>query len=630
MGQFKPMVKMETTEPSVILKLKKGGHVNMKKSGKAESGHKKMASGGMSAMGALAGTPALIGRPAVNAPVQAPGKPSMAMRRKAMMAKPAMPMGNPSMPMKKGGKAEGGKMDTAQDKAMIKKAFKQHDMQEHKGGKGTNLKLKKGGKMATGGVTNGQGGYAKGGKATRKGKGYAEGGMAPRAPEQDFPVGPSGPYPNEDAFANLAKMMGTYPSSYDGSGRDTNGPEPIEQAPNMREPMDEPIKRVRPMPMPRPPRFEEEPIENAIGPRDTGYMDEPIERAPNMRLPRYPMDEPIERIDPPGLVPLPRIHEIEPIERIPRMRPPTLPSGYMDEPPMQSGNGNAATIAQLLSSLTGGSTRGNAGNGIPLGKSPMGTSAKGMSNRTDTEQLVRALMSGMGSQLDTDRVKTSSGGMAGYAKGGVIKTGGVKNGNGGGFATGGVTKSNGGGYSMGGKASKKAYATGGTVNSGKPVAMPQGRKPPSNPVAINQLAGTFKRGGSVTPAQSRLMKANAAEYAPTMRAAKADSNLKYSKYQKMADGGPSGQGSVTEKERKTLEDLSRGAYDKTNKVNRDLEEALNPLSMVKELVGKARNAFSGQGSISDKERAVPAGSVTKTEKSVTMTPSRKRGGSVNC
>ena len=37
------------------------------------------------------------------------------------------------------------KMDTAQDKAMIKKAFKQHDMQEHKGGKGTSLKLAKGG-----------------------------------------------------------------------------------------------------------------------------------------------------------------------------------------------------------------------------------------------------------------------------------------------------------------------------------------------------------------------------------------------------------------------------------------------------------------------------------------------------
>ena len=50
------------------------------------------------------------------------------------------------------------KMDKAQDKAMIKKAFRQHDMQEHKGGKGTKLALKKGGsamcapkKMAAGG-----------------------------------------------------------------------------------------------------------------------------------------------------------------------------------------------------------------------------------------------------------------------------------------------------------------------------------------------------------------------------------------------------------------------------------------------------------------------------------------------
>jgi hypothetical protein len=48
------------------------------------------------------------------------------------------------------------KSDKAQDKAMIKKEFKQHDSQEHKGGKGTNLALKKGGnvkKMAKGGMT---------------------------------------------------------------------------------------------------------------------------------------------------------------------------------------------------------------------------------------------------------------------------------------------------------------------------------------------------------------------------------------------------------------------------------------------------------------------------------------------
>ena len=63
-------------------------------------------------------------------------KADMAMDKKQMMG------------MKKGGMAcmaEGGMSDIAQDKAMIKKAFKQHDEQEHKGGKGTTLKLAKGG-----------------------------------------------------------------------------------------------------------------------------------------------------------------------------------------------------------------------------------------------------------------------------------------------------------------------------------------------------------------------------------------------------------------------------------------------------------------------------------------------------
>ena len=35
--------------------------------------------------------------------------------------------------------------DKKQDIAMIKKAFKEHDKQEHKGGKGTKITLKKGG-----------------------------------------------------------------------------------------------------------------------------------------------------------------------------------------------------------------------------------------------------------------------------------------------------------------------------------------------------------------------------------------------------------------------------------------------------------------------------------------------------
>jgi hypothetical protein len=42
-------------------------------------------------------------------------------------------------------KIESDAMDKKQDVALIKKAFKQHDTQEHKGGKGTSLKLKKGG-----------------------------------------------------------------------------------------------------------------------------------------------------------------------------------------------------------------------------------------------------------------------------------------------------------------------------------------------------------------------------------------------------------------------------------------------------------------------------------------------------
>ena len=48
------------------------------------------------------------------------------------------------------------KMDKSQDKAMIMKAFKQHDAQEHKGGKGTSLKLAKGGvTRADGCITKG-------------------------------------------------------------------------------------------------------------------------------------------------------------------------------------------------------------------------------------------------------------------------------------------------------------------------------------------------------------------------------------------------------------------------------------------------------------------------------------------
>lgn len=70
MGQFKPMVKMFTNEPSVILKLKKGGKVASKAAGQSE-GFKSMASNNAKIFeGAEAGV--------------APKKPSMAERRRSM------------------------------------------------------------------------------------------------------------------------------------------------------------------------------------------------------------------------------------------------------------------------------------------------------------------------------------------------------------------------------------------------------------------------------------------------------------------------------------------------------------------------------------------------------------------
>ena len=341
MGQFKPMVKMETTEPSVELKLKKGGKVAKK----ADGGMMGPPMGSMPPRGGMMGA-------------KAPMRPPLAMRRRAMRgmpsgAGPAGPIGGaaqmqsamppsmpPSMPapMKKGGKA-----DMPQDKAMIKKAFKQHDMQEHKGGKGTSLKLKHGGKMATGGVVNGQGGFATGGVVNGQG-GYATGGVAKS---------------NGGGYKAGGKAM-----------------------------------------------------------MDGGMAGD----------------------------------------------------GMMDD----------------------------------------------------------GMMGG-----------------AAYKKGG---------------------------------STKKAYAAGGTVNSGRPVAMPQGNKKPSQPVRIDQLSGTFKRGGTV----------------------------------KMNGGGSSSDKG---------EDMSKGAYDKAPKYSRDVEDALNPVGMIKELAGKARDFFMPKKT---------ADSVTKTKESVTVTPAKQRGGSVNC
>jgi len=189
-AEFKPMVKMMTTEPSVVLKLKKGGsatHEAMKKAA-GEHGHKPMnkADGGL--MGALATTPALLGRPALAARVATPGKPSMAMRRKAMSPKSMPPMS--AAVMKKGGEAESPKEHKAE---MTKMGKLEGELKKHEGMRAGKAHpgLKGGGsttayadtvmhsakadanKGPTGGVKMGNaGGFKSGGKAKK----YATGG----------------------------------------------------------------------------------------------------------------------------------------------------------------------------------------------------------------------------------------------------------------------------------------------------------------------------------------------------------------------------------------------------------------------------------------------------------------------
>ena len=330
MGQFKPMVKMETTEPSIELKLKKGGKVE-----------KKMQMGGMP-MGAMTG-PARGGM----APTAAPKMPALAARRRAMRnmgAAQSAPVGRAATMM---GMKEGG--DTAQDKAMIKKAFKQHDAQEHMGGKGTKLKLKNGGTMNC-----------------------ATGGAIPSESTRGMPA---------TTIVNTAKP------------------------------------------------------DNA--PAKTGGV--------------------------------------------------------------RNGNAGGFKKGGMLKCATGGAI-----------------ASEKTSGSYATTQMHTA-------KPDNSPAKT---GEVKKGNAGGFKAGGMMGGGMSGYATGGVAKSNAGGYRKGGAAKK--FAEGGRVqNDGGPEQMPQGRKPMSQPVAIDMLSGTYKKGGRVAPNNAKLQAINNAEFAPTMKAAKKDSNEKY-------------------------------------------------------------------------------------------------------
>jgi hypothetical protein len=224
------------------------------------------------------------------------------------------------------------------------------------------------------------------------------------------------------------------------------------------------------------------------------------------------------------------------------------------------------------------------------------------------------------------------------------KTGDVKMGNGGGYKTGGVALGNAGGFKAGGKTSKKAYAAGGTVNSGRPVAMPQGAKKPSSPVSIDQLSGTFKKGGKVTPAEGRLMKNFGSENKTAMKQAKAQSNEVYSKYgnMKMQSGGrASGEGAVSDRERKIYDDLSKESNDLLYRYpegtsmddvlsgkgsrNKSLPLAKGDERTYNDLLYRFPKGAKMPKGIEGALKGM--GSVTETEKSITVSPAgKKRGG----
>jgi len=132
MGQFKPMVKMKTTEPSVELKLKKGGSVAMAKGGCAP-----MRKGGMME----------------TAMHERNERDEIRRVEKELKSHEGKAASKAHKGLKKGGMMTGGGMHMMPNGKMMKGSA-----------------MKKGGKAcATGGVVNGQTGYKMGGSIPKSG-----------------------------------------------------------------------------------------------------------------------------------------------------------------------------------------------------------------------------------------------------------------------------------------------------------------------------------------------------------------------------------------------------------------------------------------------------------------------------
>jgi hypothetical protein len=256
------------------------------------------------------------------------------------------------------------------------------------------------------------------------------------------------------------------------------------------------------------------------------------------------------------------------------------------------------------------------------------------------------------SPAKTGGVKEGNGG--GYADGGTIKGGNWENrpantakaGKTGG-TTGGVRKGNAGGFKEGG-ATKKAYATGGTVDTGKPVAMP--KKPVSKPIANSLQSGTFAKGGKVEKAEKPNLRLLKTYTGPKGHVAKVYKDRDWQEYRTKfytpdgkyltegdshtddaEDAHSTAKNQVEHSRYKhggtakryntgSTVDASKGAYDKSIGPS---EEEMDMAKAIRSIPSKLFQGAKSMMGMTPK----PAGSVTKTEKSVTVAPaSKKRGG----
>jgi len=218
--------------------------------------------------------------------------------------------------------------------------------------------------------------------------------------------------------------------------------------------------------------------------------------------------------------------------------------------------------------------------------------------------------------------------------------------------TGEVKESNAGGYKHGGHASKKHYATGGNVvDSGKAEKMP--RHFVSRPVANSLQSGTFKKGGKVDKEEKPNLRLVKTHTGPKGHVAKVYKDRDWGEH-RVKFYSPEGKhhtesdyhtDDVEDAHDTAMHQLNRykhGGKTKryaegdsvvddaqtraTNKANKNWEQNQREeneadANLIPNMVKRGVNAVKGMFGSKSPE------SVTKTEKSITVTPAKKRGGS---